>query len=242
MEVAFIVPNALAAYSSLGDYFFILPQNASDWYTDRSQFKMLDNGAYEGESVSLDKLLQLARIVKANEVVTPDVMHDACKTLLNAKWWVTKIHLAGYEVAVVPQGCNVYEFINCYKAMLEIPFVDTICIPKWLGRLRPYVIRYLENQRLLKHQYNYHLFGLDYIEELYCYRALKVPRRSVDTSMPFTCAYHNYRCGIFKTEIALDSDRQHFPRIPWNATAFTDEQAKIATENCKVIKDVAKSI
>lgn len=240
MDVAFIAPRALSAYSSLGDYFFILPQNASDWYADRSQFKMLDNGAYESESVSLDELLKLARIVKANEVVIPDVIHGAHKTLVNAKWWTTTVHLDGYQVAVVPQGNDAYEFIDCYKAMLKLSFINTICIPKWLGKLRPYVIRYLENQRLLKHQYEYHLFGLDYIEELYCYRALKVPIRSVDTSMPFTCAYHSYKCDVFKTELA--NDRQVLSRIPWNTTEFTDEQTKIATENCKVIKDVAKSI
>jgi hypothetical protein len=233
MQIAFIAPKSLAKHTIAGDFHFIIPQNASGFYRVSREFKMLDNGAYEGGAIHFEDLIVLAESLRVDEVVIPDVIKNAALTLQNIHKYIKEVPDL-FKVAVVPQGRTINEFLECFSEVSKMTNIDTICFPKWLGKFRPAVIHYLQTQKMLSYKFDYHLMGLDDPTELFCYKGMDI--RSVDTSMPFTYAYHYKRIKLFET--------LELQRIPMDihVTAFGKTRLKYLQANFEVLRDVIKHI
>jgi len=231
MKIAYIAPKSMAKYTIIGDFHFIVPQNIATFYKVSKKFKMLDNGAYEGGAIDFDDLLMMAEGLHVDEIVIPDVIKDKDATLKNVHVLIKKVP-DEFKIAVVPQGKTVAEFLECFHKLSKMPNVDTICFPKWLGPLRPMVIHYLHKNERLSYRFNYHLMGLDNPLELYTYEGLGI--RSVDTSMPFTYAYHYKVIDIFNV--------QELTRVSMSTSPFTAVQFKYLERNFKVLNDVIKHV
>ena len=235
MQVAFIAPKGLAPLSSHGDFYFILDENKEEAYGKSSKFKMLDNGVYEGKLVNIKELITLAKNLHVNEVVAIDVLKDKAKTLEGLRASIPIIKSAKMQVAATCQGKTWQEVVDCYKQIIQVEGVDTICFSKWMGRMRPYIIAHIISLGLWKPQkYNYHLFGLDYLEELDIYRRMGASIRSVDTSMPFTWAKAGATVRYF--------DDRKFTRVKLAGEVFTADQITLAKENMKIIKGICNGI
>ncbi len=236
MWIAFIAPKSLAELAAHGHYYFLLQDTVTPFYETSSKFKMLDNGAYEGTTITVPELLKLAAKYKVNEIAMPDYIQDYRRTMDATALAVSEVLKITdkYSIAVTPQGRSIQEWLVSYRQMIEIKGVRTICIPKWLGKNRPYVIAHLMKLGLWKPiQFSYHLFGLDYLEELDIYRRLGALIRSVDTSMPFSCAVAGKAISYF--------DVEKVPRVKFNAI-LTAAQKQLAIENMQVLKDIVSSI
>jgi len=227
MEIAFIAPKSMAKYTIAGDFHFIIPQNATAFYRESRNYKMLDNGAYEGNAIFFEALLNIARKLKVDEIVIPDVMRDAQRTLSNLYTLIKDVP-DEFKVAAVPQGKTISEFLECFREISKMTNVDTICFPKWLGTSRPAVIHYLQTQRLLSYKFDYHVMGLDDPTELFCYRGMDI--RSVDTSMPFTYAYHLRKIKLFEP--------LKLQRVPMDARVFSKRRLRYLQANFEVLRNV----
>lgn len=233
MQIAYIAPKSMAKHTIAGDYHFLIPQNATGWYRDTRNFKMLDNGAYEGGAINFDTLLMLAESLRVDEIVIPDVIKDAQQTLANLYTLIKEVPEA-FKVAAVPQGTTINEFLECFYKVSKMTNVDTICFPKWLGTARPAVIHYLRVHGRLSYKFDYHLMGLDDPTELFAYNGMDI--RSVDTSMPFTYAFHYKKIRLF--------EQLKLQRVPMdiNVTTFGNVRLKYLQANFEVLQDVIKRL
>ena len=230
MKIAYIAPKSMAKHTVAGDFHFVIPQNATDWYKDSRNFKMLDNGAYEGKAIRMQELLDIARALKVDEVVIPDVIGNAKKTLENIRS-LRKAIAQEFKVAAVPQGQTVTEFLECFKVVSCMDDIDTICFPKWLSLTRPAVVHHLRQSKQLSYKFEYHLMGLDNPAELFLYRGQDI--RSVDTSMPFTYAYHYRTIELFEPV--------NLTRVPMRQQ-FDRKQLELLERNFKVLNDVVRTL
>jgi hypothetical protein len=233
MQISFIAPKSLAKYTTAGDFHFVIPQNASDFYETSRNFKMLDNGAYEGGAINFYELIKIAEKLNVDEVVIPDVIRDAKRTMWNVYKYAKEVP-DRFSIAAVPQGKTISEFLECFYEMSKLPNLCTICFPKWLGKSRPAVIHYLQANNRLSYMFDYHLMGLDDPTELFCYKGMDI--RSVDTSMPFTYAYHYKKIRLF--------EQLELSRVPMNlkVPAFGKTRLKYLQANFEVLRDVVERI
>ena len=143
-KIAEIVPVSLLDYTKDNAYHMCLAQlvlkneRYADFYRARSaegKYVILDNGAAEGEELNYEDLLRAYDIVKPSEIILPDVLKDARKTIEKTiyfyeKHWNTVMR---YKTMVVPQGKDLKEWISCFEELANtIPFT-CVGVPKWLG-------------------------------------------------------------------------------------------------------------
>lgn len=144
MRIAEIVPLSLLDYTKDNAYHMCLAQlvlqseEYANFYRERAEegkYVILDNGAAEGEALDFDDLIKAYSIVNPTEIILPDVLKDARKTLEKTiyfyeKYWGTVIN---YKTMVVPQGKDFDEWIKCFCSLCDsIPF-GCVGVPKWLG-------------------------------------------------------------------------------------------------------------
>lgn len=94
-------------------------------------FIILDNGCAElGRSIGSDTLLSVARDLKPDVLVCPDVLYDSKATLEAVQRFLPKVDL---EVALmgVPQGNSVTDWIECFYAMYRLPELSWIGLSKY---------------------------------------------------------------------------------------------------------------
>lgn len=161
-------------------------------------YKILDNSLVElGGAVSLDRVLEAAKKIDADEIILPDVykkgpetvkaVQDAIAELRekypNGKW--------PYRLMAVAHGRNEKEWVKCYMQLLEIPEVNVIGIPKVLATMHPQGRPYFVNTYCDLLAKPHHLLGLWYsFEELDHYKSPK-DIRSCDTVLRAFMAVHN---------------------------------------------------
>lgn len=128
MKLCFIPPLHHLSLSLHGDYLFTLAQHAMkdpnylEYYRIQKQYKIVDCGAAEGETVTGDALLDVAREMKVNEVVIPDSLYQGWKTTDMYKSFVgslSKAELRKYSFMVVPQGRTRAQYMRCLNNMLK---------------------------------------------------------------------------------------------------------------------------
>jgi len=199
-------------YAALGDFHFILPDVRGtvieQYYRASEKWKMLDNGTYEtGQPLDAEEYVAYAKFLQADEVVAPDIIYDRKKTFELTKHFVESYSSRKFAIAAVPQARSPSEWIEAYTEMVKLP-VDVICIPIHLQKrfgCRPLLVKKLREKGLWNNTLQHHLLGLDNFSELKMYPPGTI--RSVDTSLPFTLAYH----GLSSTDTPKS-------RVPVDAT------------------------
>lgn len=153
---------------------------------------ILDNGAFEGEQASAFELNALANLIKANEVVLPDVLGDASSTLHNSYEALKHIDLRR-PVMFVPHGKDLAEWTKCLEAWMGVWFSQDLGKKHALSIGLAGMYPFRAEAAIEAHQ-NWpnvplHLLGIQDVET-FCKTELLLCGfiRSVDTSLPFALA------------------------------------------------------
>lgn len=221
---------------------------------ERYSFITLDNSAAEHSLVSEKVLLDLVQEICPDEVIAPDVLFDKQQTLTNLYSFITHMKerdqefspmdglLASTDIFGCPQGSNKEEWLDCYKEMLDNPYVKVIglskiAVPKcWnnatgdkmIAESRNQCVAELMEKDLIKKPL--HLLGMGEHNEFDFYLKNKIPNiRSSDSCYTILAAIN----GIdFKTGDTT--------RIPTTNDYFnvemSDEQIKLSVNNITFLK------
>lgn len=145
------------------------------------RFTILDNGAFEtGEAVPDVQYLQLARIIKPNILIIPDVLKDAPATLERFNMFMQLNPLKGLS------RTKLMGVIQAEGSVINAEILSSTYSSKgvqWIGV--PYVAE-LDRYRLIKRHpewKNVHILGLPHLAEIQILKDLPNVR-SVDCSLP----------------------------------------------------------
>jgi hypothetical protein len=139
--VASIVPIAYLDLIRNDDYFLALAHVAEEskkyrnFFRDRARegkFVILDNGAWEGGSLDIERLALLVEEMEATELILPDVLYSGAETLMKSYKAMVWLKDRGYNelsLMAVGQGLNVHEWDMCVAPMCSWS-IDCIGIPK----------------------------------------------------------------------------------------------------------------
>ena len=132
-------------------------------------YKILDNSLIElGGAVDLQRVLDAAAHIDADEIILPDVFQDGPATIRAVKAAIQElltIYPEGkfpYEIMAVAQGKDEKEWYECYQFLLSNPYVSVIGIPKVLAKMHPKGRPYFVNELCDLQAKPHHLLGLWY--------------------------------------------------------------------------------
>lgn len=115
---------------------------------------LMDNGAAEGEQLSVDELLHCYDIVKPQEIVLPDTLLNGPDTIRKGSEALRMIYEhydynEPFTIMAVPQGATLEEWKECASQMVQWHAINAIGISKFLQMQigKPYVR--LEAARIL---------------------------------------------------------------------------------------------
>lgn len=168
--------SLLGTYAAQGNYHLALAplilksKVYRDFYLAESERGVLigvDNGVVEqGESLSLESVIEAARAVNARELVLSDMLGDGV-----ASYEATREGLVhynelgrpgGFELMAVPHGSSTREWFECYLAILRLP-VDVVGISMFDSDLfeggRVELLGMLEDLELINFSMAYHMLG-----------------------------------------------------------------------------------
>jgi len=88
----------------------------------RGAYTILDNGAFEGQLVSVSDLLRIIEDLKPDEVVAPDIIGDRDATLDAADKFMHALDPStiDFKVQFCPQGKCLHEWLECYRELWTI--------------------------------------------------------------------------------------------------------------------------
>lgn len=147
MKLINIVPR-----SNLGDFWWqpmqmflthmvLEDEKYREFAKEYSGYKILDNSLIElGGAVSLEKVLEAAEMIAADEIILPDVFQDASATIKSVKESLDYLKEKGitkYKLMAVAQGSTVEDWSACFSVLCEMPEIDVIGIPKVLAKTHP---------------------------------------------------------------------------------------------------------
>lgn len=109
------------------------------YYANRAKmsntYVLMDNGAAEGDQLSMDDLIRACRIIEPDEIVLPDTLYDADDTLNkfnnSLSYFKTDMRLP-YKIMAVPQGATFEDWKRCAEEMVKDIRVDTLGISKFI--------------------------------------------------------------------------------------------------------------
>ena len=122
--------NIVAKNDVYAKHFAELAKSENHWV-------LMDNGAAEGEQLSVDELIACYQRINPQEVVLPDTLLNGKETIQKSKD-ALKLICDFYDGAVpftfmaVPQGATLYEWKECACEMVQWPEVKAIGISKFL--------------------------------------------------------------------------------------------------------------
>lgn len=104
-------------------------------------YKILDNSLIElGGALSMERLVQAAFKVNANEIILPDVFMDGeatIKSTIESINWLKEHNLLGrFKLMVVCHGTTKETFKKCFDTLEAMPEVDVIGIPKVMASMK----------------------------------------------------------------------------------------------------------
>jgi hypothetical protein len=100
-------------------------------------YKLLDNGAAEGDTYDFQALNYLAQEFRINEVVIPDTIGHCDLTIELARWSEGAFRPEGVKWMAVAQGRNIQELLKCWRELLRLEHVDVIGIPRHINKWGP---------------------------------------------------------------------------------------------------------
>ena len=175
-------------------------------------YKILDNSLIElGGSVDLQRVLDAAAHIDADEIILPDVFRDGPATIRAAKASIQEllaIYPDGkfpYKIMAVAQGRDEKEWYECYKFLLDNPHVDVVGIPKVLAKMhpagRPHFVNKLCDLKYKPH----HLLGLWYsIREFNEYEHLEDIRSCDTVLLGYMAKHHINQHGVRPDSFTVD--------------------------------------
>jgi hypothetical protein len=196
--------------------------------------KILDNGAAEGYSTPAYELHSLADRIDATEIVVPDTLGNADKTIHQAMDFAD-FRDPNYDYMGVIQGRSAEEVSWCITQWLSMKWVEVIAVPRILVHnlymtARVDIIETLCDKFSNRFRAIHALGSSSWIPEVIAIRAAGA--RSMDTSMP----------AVIGIQERFLSDGQYFSRaadfFTWNAT---DAQEKCILDNCRTFINWAQA-
>lgn len=159
-------------------------------------YKILDNSAYElGKGLELNKLLQAADIIDANEVVLPDVFKSNDSFEYSLKYLIEIPANFKRKIAFVAQGSNIIDLKYGLTRIKQLKRVDTIMLPKWSWAWRMDLMNVLTDT-----DKEIHWLGMgNNITEVIGTHTHKI--RTIDTGYFTALASTNYEQSIFNKRI-----------------------------------------
>jgi len=96
--------------------------------------RIMDNGNYElHRSCSVAELKEACEIIRPTEIVVPDVLWEAKATIKSTAEALTKVNDWPVKRMAVAQGRSFDEVLNCARALINLPGVDVLGLPKYLS-------------------------------------------------------------------------------------------------------------
>lgn len=132
-------------------------------------YKILDNSLIElGGAVDLQRVLDAAAHIDADEIILPDVFRDGPATMRAVEASLAELLTVypdgdfPYKLMAVAQGKDEKEWYECYKFLLRNPYVDVIGVPKVLAKMHPAGRPHFVNEHCDLERKPHHLLGLWY--------------------------------------------------------------------------------
>lgn len=132
-------------------------------------YKILDNSLIElGGAVNLQRVLDAAAHIDADEIILPDVFQNGPETIKAVKASIEElltIYSDGkfpYKLMAVAQGKDEKEWCECYEFLLNNPYVDVIGVPKVLAKTHPKGRPHFVNEHCDLQRKQHHLLGVWY--------------------------------------------------------------------------------
>ena len=132
-------------------------------------YKILDNSLIElGGTVSIQRLIEAAVTINADEIILPDVFQNGVATIKSVKeslqYLVSEWPNRNwpFKLMAVAQGSTIEEWYDCYLQLLDSPDVDVIGIPKVLAKMHPQGRPYFVNELCNPFAKPHHLLGVWY--------------------------------------------------------------------------------
>jgi len=201
-----------------------------DYYANRTDYVILDNGAVEFGPMKHEELIELAKEIGADEIVMPDSLCDGLETFnLSFDFYcvLSRAERKKFKLMAVPQGKDLVDFVNCYTRLKSLN-PDVIGLNHWFDFTGDF--RVLMQKRLdinLFNDFEVHLLGLTNADEL---KRASPKVRSCDTSYAFKMASQNRAIGQGNSNIC---------KIQMDfGMELTEEQLYIAEYNIKWLKNL----
>jgi hypothetical protein len=212
IDVALIPPGFLAAHYCEGRKYqmalaTVLQADGAyrNYYRQgwrpRDSYYILDNGAWEEETLPPDELITVSRLCNANEIMTPDVINDPAAT------WAKTIQFLDYfdaapggdhtrpKFTAIAHGDSVSQALSFVQAISEEARISSIAIGRAYSRKVGNPTARLELALSIHERYGsrfqIHLLGFsdEWPTELQHCNSYPGLIRSVDTIAPFSYAY-----------------------------------------------------
>lgn len=198
MKAALIPPKGLEAYMYKTKFQLFLAQElltnknyiaAALTAKKLGSYTIVDNGAFEGRLVPSSELVTVAALVKADEVVLPDVLMRTGASITASIKFLNDYPELKTSFMAVAQGTRISNFKTCVEAFAEYRRIKVIGLPKhilttvdpsaridlavWINDAYP-------------NRFDVHFLGTNPVWLGEIKSAAKYsPTRSVDSSVPF---------------------------------------------------------
>lgn len=204
MKIALIAPVSCLELASKTGYHLVLAQllrrrDYATFYGQTQGYKILDNGAAEGERVTMPDLAALAKDINADEVVVPDVMGDASRTIKAARAFERWAE-PGRQYMGVVQGKTVAEVIKCATALTFLDYITVLGVPRHLTYLhRDLRVNFGESlHNMYDRDLPLHFLGSGEDPRETIRLSTLETARSQDSCVAFVASYAHSRLATFK--------------------------------------------
>lgn len=159
---------------------------------DQGDFILMDNGAAEEGTLSVEGLMYAARMIHPDEIILPDHLCDADATIKATMDENVLALIPPRKRAVVPQGNTIDEWLTCANYLVDELEFTTLCIPKHAERFPGGRVSILNAIHKLNwhNYYNIHMLGIwgDPYHEPRKIAEAAPWVRGLDTAAPFAFA------------------------------------------------------
>ena len=226
MQVANIVPHVWTSAFDVGDYRLALahwvgrdasyPKEISKGKAG-TRYLILDNGAFEGEGVPDERLLQIALQLRADEVVLPDVPKEPKETLKAA--WAALKYFDEMCTMFVPHGTTLDLWKGCLDAWItriQERYGSLKLCTIGISPLRYVAGGYKHSHAMLEFASQFetqiHLLGMANAEHFVVEvldQARELHVRGMDTSYAFAAGYRGELLTRYTPKYALGNPLQY---------------------------------
>lgn len=99
--------------------------------------KILDNGACEGNMLDCDTFMDMAKNLKPNKIVLPDILGNALDTLILVNKALNHSDVDRFQKIAVVHGKTFEEAAKVFQIYESDPRIDIIGIPKYFQKMHP---------------------------------------------------------------------------------------------------------